>query len=481
MQGGFLLKKILCIALVFVLALSLSVPCFAESGTTALCPTCGNVLDETIRNRPPFVDHYYTCHNGDGYSSVVTEVLGYKIQADGIVPQYVDGNVYYSVNANKLQNSGAYLPNGEAIIRKDGVYRVPMKMTGGTLVDTSSFNCAVRTDYSITVNFPNTISADSLKTFNYYVSNTSSMPVVFSADLPFLGTWVGRCYTQTNNSILAYAGERASESYSSGLNSCSINSCTYTGSGVFSKNAHTYFQEKMGFYYVGATPCYARMEWYMECEPSNIAVTDNSYVNTTNKTFTAGGQTVTYDNAYYNNGTYYIYTNSGNTCTTYYTDNSGQIIGNVTTDNNTSNVTYNITVYNVAPPSDSGSSGTSGGSGSTSGGSGSNGSGSSGSNIWGALGNFFGTVLGGALDVLGTAIIKILDILSKLVTQVVESIKTLLTSLLESLNLLLDFGTGFGDFLKQFFYWLPPQIVAIFVTSISLGIVLAILKFFRGH
>ena len=131
------------------------------------------------------------------------------------------------------------------------------------------------------------------------------------------------------------------------------------------------------------------------------------------------------------------------------------------------------------PPGGGGSSG--GGSGGSGEGGGSDeGGGGSGGGFWDKLGDFLGTVLGGALDVIGAALGKVLDILTQVVENLVEGIKSLVTGLLDSFTVILDFGGGFKDFLASFFTWLPPEISALLVLSISLGIFLMIIKFFRG-
>ena len=76
----------------------------------------------------------------------------------------------------------------------------------------------------------------------------------------------------------------------------------------------------------------------------NFSPSDNDYFDTVNKTITVQGNTVNYNNAYYDNGIYYVFSDNGTT--TYYTDNSGQIIGDVTY--NSGN--YYVTIYNQTPP-----------------------------------------------------------------------------------------------------------------------------------
>ena len=115
-------------------------------------------------------------------------------------------------------------------------------------------------------------------------------------------------------------------------------------------------------------------------------------------------------------------------------------------------------------------SGDSGGSGSGGGGSGGSGSGDtdiSDSSLWnklfGALASAVGAVFKGLLTVLATF------------AEGFASVVSTLTNLFVSL---VNLGGDFSDFLGVFFSWLPPEIVGLLSLSVTLGIVMAVIRFF---
>lgn len=121
---------------------------------------------------------------------------------------------------------------------------------------------------------------------------------------------------------------------------------------------------------------------------------------------------------------------------------------------------------------DSGGSGSgdSGGSGSGGGGSGGSGSGDtdiSDSSLWnklfGALASAVGAVFKGLLTVLATF---------------AEGFASVVSTLTQLFTSLIGLGGEFSDFTGSFFSWLPAEIVGLLSLSITLGIVMAVIRFF---
>ena len=134
---------------------------------------------------------------------------------------------------------------------------------------------------------------------------------------------------------------------------------------------------------------------------------------------------------------------------------------------------YDISNLGLNKPDSGGSgSGDSGGSGSGGGGSGS-GSGDSGdtdisdSGLWdklfGALASAVGAVFKGLLTVLATF---------------AEGFASVVSTLTQLFTSLIGLGGEFSDFTGSFFSWLPPEIVGLLSLSITLGIVMAVIRFF---
>lgn len=83
------------------------------------------------------------------------------------------------------------------------------------------------------------------------------------------------------------------------------------------------------------------------------------------------------------------------------------------------------------------------------------------------IGDFFGTTIGGLLELIGTAISKVLDSLISLVSMAVEK-------LTEALNL---FGS-FGEALGVLWSWLPDEVVTVLVAGVTVIIFAAVIKLF---
>ena len=83
------------------------------------------------------------------------------------------------------------------------------------------------------------------------------------------------------------------------------------------------------------------------------------------------------------------------------------------------------------------------------------------------IGDFFGTTIGGLLDLIGAALGKILDSLITLVENTIGKLK-------ELVNL---FGS-FGEALGVLWTWLPPEIMTVLVAGVTVFIFVALLKLF---
>lgn len=83
------------------------------------------------------------------------------------------------------------------------------------------------------------------------------------------------------------------------------------------------------------------------------------------------------------------------------------------------------------------------------------------------IGDFFGTTIGGLLELAGTALNKILDSLIKLVENTIERLKQLV-----------DLFGSFGEALGVLWTWLPPEIMAVLVAGVTVFVFVALLKLF---
>lgn len=102
------------------------------------------------------------------------------------------------------------------------------------------------------------------------------------------------------------------------------------------------------------------------------------------------------------------------------------------------------------------------------------------SGFWGWLKDIAGSIFGGILDVLESIVGGAIGLIVKLVDDLFAGIVHVIDSLFAALSEIADFGGGFKDFLGSFFGFLPSEIVLLLSLSISLGIILMIIKFFRG-
>ncbi len=83
------------------------------------------------------------------------------------------------------------------------------------------------------------------------------------------------------------------------------------------------------------------------------------------------------------------------------------------------------------------------------------------------IGDFFGTTIGGLLELVGAALNKILDSLIKLVEDTIERLKQLV-----------DMFGSFGEALGVLWTWLPPEIMTVLVAGVTVFVFVALLKLF---
>lgn len=100
--------------------------------------------------------------------------------------------------------------------------------------------------------------------------------------------------------------------------------------------------------------------------------------------------------------------------------------------------------------------------------------------ILGWFKKLFGSIFNGILDVLSSIVGGAIDLICKLIDDLFAGVTHVIDTLFKTLSEIADFGDGFKDFLAAFFSYVPPEIVTLLAFSISLGIILAIIKFFRG-
>lgn len=87
--------------------------------------------------------------------------------------------------------------------------------------------------------------------------------------------------------------------------------------------------------------------------------------------------------------------------------------------------------------------------------------------IWDKIADFVGSVFGGILDLLGSILGGILDDLVSLCTKTLESLKNPV-----------DLFGSFGDALGVLWTWLPPEIMLVLVTGVTIFVFVSLLKLF---
>lgn len=100
--------------------------------------------------------------------------------------------------------------------------------------------------------------------------------------------------------------------------------------------------------------------------------------------------------------------------------------------------------------------------------------------ILGWLKKLLGSIWSGLLSILESIVGGTIDLVTSLIDDLVAGVTHVIDGLFDALGKIADFGGAFKDFLGAFFGYLPDEIITLLAFSISLGIVLMIIKFFRG-
>ena len=90
------------------------------------------------------------------------------------------------------------------------------------------------------------------------------------------------------------------------------------------------------------------------------------------------------------------------------------------------------------------------------------------------------SILGGIVKILNSVIGGVVSLLVQLIDDLVNGVVAIVDGLFSSFTKLASVGGAFKEFLGGVFSFLPPEIVALLSLSLSLSIVLMIVKFFKG-
>ena len=99
--------------------------------------------------------------------------------------------------------------------------------------------------------------------------------------------------------------------------------------------------------------------------------------------------------------------------------------------------------------------------------------------IWEKIGDFFGTIGGGFIDIIGAFFGKILDALIALAEMLMDKLKTVVETVLSIFDELPALFGGFLDFLGAIFPFLPPEITTILTFGVIAITFIGILKAVR--
>lgn len=100
--------------------------------------------------------------------------------------------------------------------------------------------------------------------------------------------------------------------------------------------------------------------------------------------------------------------------------------------------------------------------------------------ILGMLKKLFGSIVNGIVSILETVLGGVIKLLVSLIDELVSGLTTVIDGLISSMGQIANFGGTFKDFLGQVFPFIPSEIVMLLGFSLSLSIILMIIKFFRG-
>lgn len=100
--------------------------------------------------------------------------------------------------------------------------------------------------------------------------------------------------------------------------------------------------------------------------------------------------------------------------------------------------------------------------------------------ILGMLKKLLGTIVNGIVSILETVLGGVIKLLVSLIDELVSGLTAVIDGLISSMGQIANFGGTFKDFLGQVFPFIPSEIVMLLGFSLSLSIILMIIKFFRG-
>lgn len=100
--------------------------------------------------------------------------------------------------------------------------------------------------------------------------------------------------------------------------------------------------------------------------------------------------------------------------------------------------------------------------------------------ILGMLKKLLGTIVNGIVSILETVLGGVIKLLVSLIDELVSGLTAVIDGLISSMGQIASFGGTFKDFLGQVFPFIPSEIVMLLGFSLSLSIILMIIKFFRG-
>lgn len=100
--------------------------------------------------------------------------------------------------------------------------------------------------------------------------------------------------------------------------------------------------------------------------------------------------------------------------------------------------------------------------------------------ILGMLKKLLGSIVNGIVSILETVLGGVIKLLVSLIDELVSGLTAVIDGLISSMGQIANFGGTFKDFLGQVFPFIPSEIVMLLGFSLSLSIILMIIKFFRG-
>lgn len=101
--------------------------------------------------------------------------------------------------------------------------------------------------------------------------------------------------------------------------------------------------------------------------------------------------------------------------------------------------------------------------------------------LWNGIGKILGGIVDAISKILDAVFGRLVDLIVNLLQQIADAVVRVFDLLFTVLDRVLGAMTGgFTDFLKEFFYFLPPELVDGLTLTVIFGIILAIVRFFKG-